>query len=65
MNYNEDEAVIEKKFDPNQAWRCVATSTRSKFQATNDQKQTNKVKQPTYKPQQQANKGRHPLPSIE
>ena len=30
MNFNEDEAVIAENFDPNQVWRSIAESTRSK-----------------------------------
>ena len=43
MNFNEDDAVIAANFDPNQVWRPVAASTRSKAQVANDQEYTDKV----------------------
>ena len=30
MNFNEDEAIIAENFDPNQVWRPIEVSTRSK-----------------------------------
>ena len=58
MNFNEDEAVIAKKFDPNQVWRSIVASTRSKSQATNDQQKIDKVQQPIVKLQKQVDKGK-------
>ena len=43
MNFSEDEAIITENFDPNQVWRPIIVSTRSKAQGTVSQQQVDQV----------------------